>query len=73
MVFRALYKLASEILEVNTLDQNIYVSLYDGSMIHIGLKDIESKKKSEVCRRIVQVSQNIKREHLSMLESLRID
>jgi hypothetical protein len=52
IVFRVLYKLASEILELTIINENVYISMYDGSMININLRVVERKKKADVCRKI---------------------
>ena len=56
MLFRVIYKLTSEILEANIINEDVFASLYDGSLMQISLKTLEKTKKEEVCRRIVRVS-----------------
>ena len=50
--------MTSEILEANIINQDVYASLYDGSLMHISLKTVEQSKKEEVCRRIVRASEH---------------
>lgn len=72
LLFRVIYKLASEILEANIINQDVYASLYDGSLMHIDLKTLEKIKKEEECRRIVRASEHA-RKNLGMMESMRLE
>jgi hypothetical protein len=61
------------VLETNIVNQNIYVSLYNGSIMRINLHDIDRKKKSEACREIDQKMESRSTKSMSMMESIRLD
>lgn len=62
--FRLLYKLTSEILELTIINDNIYITVYDGSMFNISFHRIETKKKGDICKKISFITESMKKEHV---------